>query len=451
MDASARSAFRVVGAERAEEFLAAGYRRRDFFPHRIYHLPKCGPDGFRLAQWMCDLDDPSAMWELVLYADAEILGEFPEELFFDDELIWHQQQFGRAGQVASASIVLAGDTVHSITHVSDLVQRISRRREYKTRVEKVFHGWNHMLLNAVLNFALERGAKRLRLASAALASRHTDRSRSTDFTIFERIYDRTPSSVFTPRAHGEWWNLELAEVAARIVKPESRTCTTSTRRTISICHDTERGLGHENVDPEFARQAERRAPADLAAMRDTEAGLGVLSTYCVVGSLMGELRDELETDGHCLGFHSFDHRLDGPDQLLRCRKVDYRLKGYRPPNSVITRELTDRNLLFHNFEWLASAPRSLGVTRPELRAGVVRLPIRLDDFEMHERGMSYDEWERRALRTVSENQFTAIGLHDCYASHWLPHYGTFLERLAELGDLRTMDQVAAEVTLASAA
>ena len=41
-------------------------------------------------------------------------------------------------------------------------------------------------------------------------------------------------------------------------------------------------------------------------------------------------------------------------QLPRCREVDYRIKGYRPPRSQITPELSDRNLLFHNFEWLAS-------------------------------------------------------------------------------------------------
>ena len=159
--------------ELAEEFAARGYKRRHFFPHRLYHLPKCGPDGMKLAGRMCGIEDPEAMWEIVLYAEPEVLAEFPPDLFFDDDLIWHQQQFGRPGQIATASLVVDGHTAHSITHVSDVVQRISRRREHKTRIEKVFEGWNHMLLNGVLHFALHRGARRVRLASSALAGRHT--------------------------------------------------------------------------------------------------------------------------------------------------------------------------------------------------------------------------------------------------------------------------------------
>lgn len=450
MSAQRASAFREIDAERSGEFIASGYNRRHFFPHRVYHLPKCGPDAFKLAGWMCGNDDPSAMWEIVLYAAPEVLGEFPPELFFDDELIWHQQQFGRGGQVASASVVLVGDTVHSITHVSDLVQRIARRREYKTRIEKVFKGWNHMLLNALLAFALERRAKYVRLPTAALAGRHTDRSRRVDFKIFERIYDRTVNSVFPTRSEGEWWVVELPEISDRVVIPARRTHARRRGKAICICHDVERGLGHEDVDPGFARQADRTSAQQLDMMREIEADLGVRATYCVVGSLMDELRAELEAEGHCLAFHSFDHRLDREDQLHRCREVDYRIKGYRPPRSQLTGELTDRNLLFHNFEWLASSPGSLGVTAPELRVGLVRLPIALDDFSMHSGATSYKEWEQRALTLVSSSEFAAIGLHDCYAHHWLTGYRGLLERLAQLGELKTMDAVAAEVTLSSA-
>src|SRR6476660_4561155 len=140
MSAGDSSAFREITEERGGEYVAKGHKRRHFFPHRVYQLPKCGPDGFRLAQSMCRKEDPASMWELVLYADPAMLAEFPADLFFDDDLIWHQQQFGRPGQIASANIVLDGRTVYSITHVSDLVQRIPRRREHKTRIEKRFEG-----------------------------------------------------------------------------------------------------------------------------------------------------------------------------------------------------------------------------------------------------------------------------------------------------------------------
>ena len=109
MTASASSEFWQVGEERLDEYVALGHRRQRFFPHRIYRLPKCGPDGFNLAQRMCGKDDPERMREIVLYAEPPVLTEFPPDLFFDDELVWHQQQFGLPGQVACANLVLAGD------------------------------------------------------------------------------------------------------------------------------------------------------------------------------------------------------------------------------------------------------------------------------------------------------------------------------------------------------
>ena len=449
MTASASSEFWQVGEERLDEYVALGHRRQRFFPHRIYRLPKCGPDGFTLAQRMCGKDDPERMREIVLYAEPPVLTEFPPDLFFDDELVWHQQQLGLPGQVACANLVLAGSTVNSITLVSDLVQRISRRREHKTRIEKRFDGWCHMLLNAVLSFADEQRATRVRIPTAALARRHTDRARVVGLGLFERVYDRTVNDLFPTRRDGEWWEVDVAEARSRVLVPERRTEPIRRKRTICICHDIERGIGHADVDPEFARRAEQSSPGDLAAMRAIEAELSIKATYCVVGSLLAEVRDGLEGDGHALAFHSYDHRLDR-DQLRRCRQVDYRLKGYRPPRSVVTAELTDRRLLFHNFEWLASSSRSLGIAAPQMRDGLVRLPIACDDYPLHTGQVSYEEWERSVVEQVSENDFTTIGLHDCYAAHWLPRYRRFLYRLREIGELRTLDEVAAEVTLCSA-
>jgi hypothetical protein len=206
-----------------------------------------------------------------------------------------------------------------------------------------------------------------------------------------------------------------------------------------------------DIDPDFADRADQTSPGDLEKMSQIEADLGVSATYCVVGSLMPAVRDGLESDGHAVAFHSFDHRLDSEDQLPRCREIDYRIKGYRPPRSQITPELSDRNLLFHNFEWLASSPRSISTEVPRMRAGLVRLPIPFDDFPMYKVGMPYEEWERRALGIIAKSEFAAIGLHDCYAPHWLPRYRGFLEKVTNLGELRTLDEVAAEVTLDSAA
>jgi hypothetical protein len=445
------SAFREITEERAPEYAAKGHKRRHFFPHRIYHLPKCGPDAFRLAQRMCAKDDPASMWELVLYADAATLAEFPPDLFFDEDLIWHQQQFGRPGQVASANIVLDGRTVYTNTHLSDLVQRIARRREYKTRIENRLAGWRHMLLNGVVAFALEHRARRILTPTSQLARRHADTARLNGSELFDRIYDRTVNDLLPARREGDWWAVDCADAEDIVVTPERRIEGRRVSKTVCICHDIEGGLGHADSDPEFADRAEQSSPEDLERMRQIEADLGVRATYCVVGSRMSGVRGGLESDGHALAFHSFDHVLDREDQLRRCREVDYRIKGYRPPRSEISSELSDRNLLFHNFEWLASSPRSIEAEEPRMWSGLVRLPIALDDFPMHKAGLPYEEWEQTALGIIASSEFAAISLHDCYAPHWLPRYRGFLERVAEMGELRTLDQVAAEVTLGSAA
>ncbi len=451
MQRADRRSFREISAGRCTEWVAKGHAQRHFFAHRIHQLPKCGPDGFLLAERMCGCGEPKAMWELVLYADPALLEEFPRELFFDDELVWHQQQFGLVGQVGCASVVVDGASVYVVTLHSDLVQRISRRRECKTRIEKVFKGWSHMLLNGIASFAAERDARRVYIATADLAHRHTDPGRDVDRTIFGRIYDRSVENVLPARRSGAWWVVDVERARDSVVVPERRTQLRARRRTICLYHDVERGLGHVRVDPAFAKQAEATSRRSLAEMNAIEADLGVRATYCVAGAILPEVRDELESAGHCVAFHSFDHRLERHDQLKRCRKVDYRLKGYRVPCSEVTPELTDPNLLRHNFEWLASSPQSLGTDAPELRAGLVRVPATIDDFPLHTGSMGYEDWEQRVLRIAAERDFTAVGLHDCYAPRWLGRYRSLLRRLAELQELTTMDELAADVTLASGA
>jgi hypothetical protein len=82
---------------------------------------------------------------------------------------------------------------------------------------------------------------------------------------------------------------------------------------------------------------------------------------------------------------------------------------------------------------------------------VVKIPVLFDDFPLYKDHMSYPEWEARALERVAQNRFVAFGMHDCYAGFWLPGYRAFLEKLKLLGTLKTLNQVAAEVTLSHAA
>jgi hypothetical protein len=442
--------FHELTAQREDEWVALGHHRRHFFAHRVYRLPKCGPDGYKLSQGMTGHSDPAVMREIVLYADPGLLDGLPSEVFFDDEIVWHQQQFGLPGQVATANVVLEGDVVWSMVHLSDVVQRISRRRDLKTRVEGRFKGWVHMLLNATLSWALETGAKEVRTPTTELALKHTDQNRSPQRPLYERIYDRTPRELYGARRHGEWWRIDLAAARGRVLLPQRRSEAREPAKTVCLCHDIERGLGHVDYDLDFAREADHQAPGALTAMLEAEAAAGVRATYCVVGALLGEVREQLDGGGHALAFHSYDHRTDASPQLPPCREVDYRLKGYRPPQSVLTEELTDENLLFNNFEWLANSGRAQGFDPPGLRNGLVRLPIAADDFALWSEGRAYDDWESEMLGLIEARDFTAISLHDCYAPWWIERYPAFLERACALAEPRTLDEVAAELTLAAA-
>jgi hypothetical protein len=450
MAAVRQASFRQIGPERADEWLAKGHRIRHFFAHRLFHLPKCGPDGYRVAQAMCGVSDVAAHWQLLMYADPQLVGDFPRELFFDDELIWHQQHFGRLGQVATASLAIEGEVLYSMTHHADLVQRIGRFREHKTQIEKRLRGWPWMVLNGVLAFANERGVRTLRTPASPLAMRHTDVARTVQPYLFERVYDRPAGEIPGAVRDGEWWVFDVAEAAAAVVSPMPAREPLAEEKVVCVFHDLERGLGHRDADSALARQAEETARTTLDAALAAETGAGVPVTYNVVGQIFDEVRGEIEDAGHAVAFHSFDHS-EGSRQLERCRELDYRLKGYRAPRSRITEEISDERLAFHNFEWLASGRGSLGTAAPVIRNRLVRIPVSFDDFPLYTGSRTYEEWERAVLEHVEREPYTAIGLHDCYAHLWLAHYPELLRKLTATAQPRTFDQVSAEVIIGAAA
>ncbi len=441
--------FGIITPERCSEFVRKGYQQRCFFPHTIRYLPKCGPDGFRIARWMCGNVKPDQIWEVVIHAAPSLEAEFPRDLFFDDDIVWHQQQFGRPGQVATANLVVEGSELFTMVHISDVVQRISRRRQLKTRIENRFKGWNHMLLNGIVNFAQRLGLERVHVANSEWAMRHTDPARNVRKEMFQRVYDRNVNDLFDVSSSPHWWSIDLNRNADRFVVPEPGEEEITDDRIICICHDIERGLGHIDSDRAFALRAEAAAPEYLDRMLAIEREAGVKASYSVVGMILPELRSRIEQDGHCLAFHSWDHHI-GPEQLSTCRSVDYRLKGYRPPQSVITPELSDENLCFHNFEWLANSSYMFGFALPRLENRIVKLPIHFDDFAMYHDAMPYDTWESQALAVIGKSHFTAFSLHDCYGEFWLPRYAEFLRKVSGMGKLLTLNQAADEVFLTNA-
>jgi hypothetical protein len=436
-------------AESRERFLRAGYRASHVFPHRVRRLPKVGPDGFKIAKWMAGASDPNQLWQIVLHASESSLEGLPESLFFDPDLVWHQQHFNRPGQIAAVDLMARGRTLITAVHQSDLVQRMSRRREFKTRVENTFRGWHHLLLNAVAGFAADRGFREIRVPSSELAMEHTDKSRPVQPDLFERVYDRAVAHCFTAVRSGQWWSIDVAANRARLVTPERRTERLDQGPTVCLCHDIERGLGHRGIDDGFARRADADAPAALQRMLEVERSVGVRATYSVVGCFLEEVRSSIERDRHCLAFHSYDHEYDH-EQLPACRRVDYRIKGYRAPQSRLTPELSGSQLQWHNFEWLASSATAFGFGLPRLEHRLVKIPIELDDFPMHEGRLTFEQWRAKLFDALRQTGFVAFGLHDCYAQHWLPHYEQLLTDLGAKARFRTLDEVAADMYLAAA-
>jgi glycosyltransferase involved in cell wall biosynthesis len=473
------SLYREFTEAQMDEFEKKCHLGSDLFTHRVYYLPRPGPDQLKLAMRMCKVADVDSLWEILLFAEGPVLDEFPGELFFDDDVVWHRQHHGRDGHIAFAYVVVQGDKLYGLNYVSDVFQRISRRRGYKTRIEKKFKGWHHMLFNSIMAFALAKGVRYVYSPSADFVMKNSDPTRNIRRELFDRVYDNAVSKHYNASLTGDWWVIDVKDNMDRVVLPLIKDERVKFEKTICVCHDIERGIGHFASDPTFSKKAEIASRPTLGEMLRIEAETGVKATYNVLGCVLNEVRGQIEAGGHCVGFHSFDHNtqthgrqwligricrqvtyaLKGPyrrwldisdeGQLVKCRAVDYRLSGYRPPQSKITPELCDLNLAYYNFDWLASSHNSLGFASPRIVNGIVKIPILFDDYDLHTGRLDYAAWECEALESIRKNDFVAFGLHDCYGEHWLPHYREFLAKILRMGSLKTLDEVSSGIIFAN--
>ncbi len=428
-----------IGEERGDDFLARGVPERGFFPQSLRFLPRSGPDGYKLARRMYGRSLGGRGYVLLLHAAESACREFPSELFLDRDLVWHGQHLGLQGHVAVADLVLEGPRLYTTARFSDIVQRISRRREHKTRIERVFRGWDRMLLNGILHFALRHDVREIWFPTPDLALENTDPARSPGRMLFDRLYG-SHIAPWNPRRRGRAWVVDVGPIADSLVEPSLRTDRIDLAGTVCIVHDTERGDGHRDVDPAFATRADMTAQAFLDTMLSIEAGRGVATNYAVVGRFLEEVREEIESGGHSLLFHSFDHRIGG-DQPGECRRIDYRLPGYRPPRSRLTRWHADRHLAHHNYEYLVSSASSLGFVEPIISGGLAKIPVLMDDHPLHTGARRFDAWWPELLTRVRSTPFVTFGLHDCYADRWLEHYGEMLDTLRGERTLRGLDDV----------
>jgi hypothetical protein len=254
-----------------------------------------------------------------------------------------------------------------------------------------------------------------------------------------------------------------------VVVPEARREPLEMSPSLALLHDIEGGLGHLDGDPDFARRIHARARDYLDMVLRVERAVGLRGTYAVVGLLMDECRGPIEADGHGLAFHALSHGVDpdvarrflageevapelvaaaGPGQVAGCRPMDYRVRGYHPPRSILTDETHPRRLSHHNFEWLACGESTLAMTRPHWVDHVVHFPVVLDDSPLHRGQLDWEGWQTRALEAVRARPFAVIGLHDCYAGHWLDRLAPFLDDLMALALPITLDEACDRIFLA---
>lgn len=449
--------YRLVPAARQREFSVGGIAPRYTFGHRLYLIPKAGPDAVRLAGRAGLSTRADRVFQLLLVADRDVQAKVSDELWFDPELNWHRLHLGRPGVVASASLLRGESTLFGLTYVSDVVSRISRRREDKTRVDKVFKGWPEMLVNGVLNVALELGLSRVCSATSKLVMDLSDPSRSVDGRLFERVYDRPIRRYHHALREGRWWELNTTLNLSRIVPAEKGLEQAEERPTVCLFFDIEEELGHRELEPE-AEISRIACQETLARVLRDLAELNIKATFNVVGTLLPAKRAAIEKGGHALAFHSYDHKLETfvPFQRVRrrlaglppyhvqldgCQNVDYQIRGYRPPCSRME-GLDSTTLLYYNTEWLASSVGAMKSDQPSIREGVARIPIRMDDYPLYKGEIEFDRWSTRLLEEVATSRFFALSLHDCYSRHWLHAFPYLLQEIARVAQFKTADQVA---------
>ena len=91
-----------------------------------------------------------------------------------------------------------------------------------------------------------------------------------------------------------------------------------------------------------------------------------------------------------------------------------------------------------------SSNHSLGFNNRRLENGIVKIPSHLDDYDLHINKITYEEWEKRLLQLIKNNDFVAFGTHDCYGAYWIEYYDRLLAKLKRFGEFKTCDEISEE-------
>jgi len=431
-----------LAVERAA-FTERGFRAREFFPHEVVCLPKPYADSHLCLERRGVTRRRIAAGELVqLNVYSDWLNGFPDALFTDAAVNWHGQQFGRKGLIAAAGLFIEGTSCVVTYLQSDICQQIYRspslKRAASARLDTRFRYWYRMLFNAILDFAADRGLVAVHSPTGSHIVGAT--KKRIDPGLFTQIYDSVGERYVCRRENidrAQYWTLNLRDNHDRIARlAPGPTPEPAVRgaKVICICHDIE-----SNVDTNVPERECREA---LDRMLAIERAHGVRTTYQVLGRLFHDIAPVIAaSDSHALAFHSYDHQVGDPSQLARTRDVDLQVKGYRPPQSAITGDLSDYILAYWNFEWLLSSARSFGFQEPRVENGIVKIPVHLDDWPLHTGELTRTQWMARLRDEIAKRDTVVISLHDCYARRWLDWYPELLAELQSFGQLWTCEQV----------
>ena len=424
-------------------FAGKGFARREIFAHDVIAVPKPYPD----AQLLLERSglqrqelQRGQFYQLNLYTND--FYDLPDDLFTHPEINWHGQDLGKKGLIAAAGLWIRDSVATISTLQSDLCQQLYRhstlKRLCKTQVDTHFKYWYAILLNAILDFCLDFKISTLHCPTGHQIVAKTRKTIKPD--LFCRIYDYPDKQYYCRKISdgpAEYWEIPVdvnrGHVAHLTVPiPDARR--KSAKEQICISHDVE-----ENVDTKISSA---ECADNLSRMLQIEQSFGLDVTYNVLGTLFQRKNAEIKAfnPNHSIGFHSFNHDLKDQAQLPKCRAVHLRVRGYRPPQSRITAELTDYNLTLHNFEWFACSARRLGHSDCRLENGVVKIPIYLDDYALF-LGKPYDQWESELLSHARAMSFLGLGLHDCYAGKWLGSYTDLLDKLLNMKQSVNADEI----------
>lgn len=428
----------------SNEFSKIGLSNREAFMHEVAVIPKMYPDSIlHLLQQGFSIGEIKAgtFYQINLYTREP--ERFPILLFTDPNINWHGQHYGRTGLVAAAGIFVSKDMCAFVTTLqSDLCQQLYRNpilsRKCKTQVDTRYGMWYRLLVNAIVDFCFDSAIVDLYIPTATTVLNRLQNNTSPG--IFTRIYDDAARWLIYSFQlfHGhEYFRVNIRSNVNQIV-PLISSENMHRKEIAGLCifHDIE-----SSVDTNVTKED---CSAWLQKMLEVEAEHKLSLTYSVVGNQICDIKPHLDKYlVESVAFHSYDHRINSTNQLKMVRRVDHKIRGYRPPQSKITSEITDFNLSMFNFEWLLSSAGSLNAIDPVLSNYIVKIPVHLDDYQLHTGELTLSRWMERFHRLLDSGiKLVCVGLHDCYARTWIDHYPKILESTLVRRTMWNCDQIA---------